>query len=409
MSNELYLNNPNLKKAYVPIEWTAEQVQEVIKCSKDIEYFIRTYVKIINLDRGLVNFDMYPFQADMAELIEKNRFTIIKTCRQAGKTTTSAAVILWHALFNETYMIAILANKLSTAREILARVQRAFEYLPKWLQQGVVTWNKTNIELENGSQIIASSTASNAIRGFSCVSGNTYITVCDDVNIYHTKISNIIDKNSKLIKVKRNEMMYCVYKITNKVNQKIYVGCHKTDDLDDGYMGSGKPIKRAIEKYGIDNFKKEILKIFDNQKDAEEYEAQLVNKDFTLREDTYDVGIAGDVRIIHGKNNPFYGKPHSEKTPNINKEKSVNNSHRIVMSDGHILGYEQAAKILHIRKKIKNNIIYMCGDPHSNIAFEDDRIQRAAEKYYLRRKEVNKNTVDEIPDGCGGVYEGINK
>ena len=165
--SENYLANPNLKKAYVPIEWTEEQVQEVIKCSKDINYFIKTYVKIINLDRGLINFEMYPFQEEMANMIADNRFTVIKTCRQAGKTTTSAAVVLWHALFNESYTVAILANKLSTAREILARVQRAFEYLPKWLQQGVVVWNKTNMELENGSQIIASSTASSAIRGYS--------------------------------------------------------------------------------------------------------------------------------------------------------------------------------------------------------------------------------------------------
>ena len=162
-----YLANPNLKKAYVPIEWTEEQVQEIIKCSKDINYFIKTYVKIINLDRGLIDFEMYPFQEDMAKMIDDNRFTVIKTCRQAGKTTTSAAVVLWHALFNESYTVAILANKLSTAREILARVQRAFEYLPKWLQQGVVVWNKTNVEFENGSQIIASSTASSAIRGYS--------------------------------------------------------------------------------------------------------------------------------------------------------------------------------------------------------------------------------------------------
>lgn len=162
-----YLANPNLKRAYVPIEWTAEQVEEYIKCSQDVVYFIKTYVKIINLDEGLVNFNMYPFQEDMAKLIVDNRFAVIKTCRQAGKTTTSAAVILWHVLFNESYTVGILANKLSTAREILTRVQRAYESLPKWLQQGVVVWNKTSIELENGSQIIASSTASSAIRGYS--------------------------------------------------------------------------------------------------------------------------------------------------------------------------------------------------------------------------------------------------
>ena len=165
--SDLYLNNPLLKKAYVPIEYTQEQIEEVIKCSKDINYFIKTYTKIISLDKGLINFEMYPFQEDMSRTITDNRFTVIKTCRQAGKTTTSAAVILWHAIFNDSYTIAILANKLSTAREILSRVQRGYENLPKWLQQGVITWNKTNIELENGSQIIAASTASSAIRGFS--------------------------------------------------------------------------------------------------------------------------------------------------------------------------------------------------------------------------------------------------
>ena len=162
-----YLANPNLKRAHVPIGFTSEQVEEVIKCSQDVVYFIKNYVKIINLDEGLVPFDMYSFQEDMANTISDNRFTVIKTCRQAGKTTTSAAVILWHVLFNESYTIAILANKLNTAREILSRVQRAYENLPKWLQQGVIVWNKTNIELENGSQIIASSTASSAIRGYS--------------------------------------------------------------------------------------------------------------------------------------------------------------------------------------------------------------------------------------------------
>ena len=162
-----YLANPNLKRAHVPLSFTSEQVEEVIKCSQDVVYFIKNYVQIINLDEGLVPFDMYPFQEEMANTISDNRFTVIKTCRQAGKTTTSAAVILWHVLFNESYTIAILANKLNTAREILSRVQRAYENLPKWLQQGVIVWNKTNIELENGSQIIASSTASSAIRGYS--------------------------------------------------------------------------------------------------------------------------------------------------------------------------------------------------------------------------------------------------
>ena len=164
---ETYQKNPNLKKAYQNIDWTEENIKEFVKCSKDPIYFIGKYVKIINLDLGLTNFDLYPYQKTMAKMICDNRFNIIKTCRQAGKTTTSAAVILWHLIFQEEYTIAILANKLTTAREILARVQKAYEHLPKWLQQGVIVWNKTSLELENGNQVLASSTGSSAIRGFS--------------------------------------------------------------------------------------------------------------------------------------------------------------------------------------------------------------------------------------------------
>ena len=164
---EVYRANPLLKKAYVEIDWTPELIKEYVKCSKDIAYFIRTYCKIISLDEGLVPFDLYDFQEGMATTIADNRFTIIKTPRQAGKTTTSAAVILWHVLFNEQYTVGILANKLTTAREILSRVQRAYENLPSWLQQGILNWSKTTIELENGSQVIAASTSSSAIRGFS--------------------------------------------------------------------------------------------------------------------------------------------------------------------------------------------------------------------------------------------------
>lgn len=165
--SEAYLNNPMLKKAYVKHRWTERQLKEYVRCSQDINYFISTYVKIINLDKGLVPFRLYPFQEEMVNTIHENRYSVIKTCRQAGKTTTAAATILWYVLFNSEYTVAILANKQATAKEILSRVQRAYENLPKWLQQGVLTWNKNSIELENGSQIFASSTASSAIRGYS--------------------------------------------------------------------------------------------------------------------------------------------------------------------------------------------------------------------------------------------------
>lgn len=165
--NEIYLGNQNLKRSYVPIEWTQETVKEYIKCSKDPLYFIQKYVKIINVDKGLVPFDPFSFQKDIISLSTKERFVICKMPRQVGKTTVVAAIILHYVLFNENYSVAILANKEAQAIEILGRIQLAYEHLPKWLQQGIAEWNKKSVELENGSKIVASSTASNAIRGTS--------------------------------------------------------------------------------------------------------------------------------------------------------------------------------------------------------------------------------------------------
>jgi len=167
MSIETYLGNKNLKRVGVPVEYTQEQVKEYIKCSRDAAYFIRNYVKIVNVDTGLVDFDLWPFQEEMVHKFNDNRFVICKLPRQVGKTTTVAAYILWQVLFNDQYSVAILANKLAQAREILGRIQTAYEWLPKWLQQGVKEWNKGNIELENGSEILASATSSSAIRGTS--------------------------------------------------------------------------------------------------------------------------------------------------------------------------------------------------------------------------------------------------
>ena len=165
MSNDAYLGNPNLKKVNTPHEFTKEQIIEYQKCHDDPIYFMRNYIRIVSLDEGLVPFKMYPFQEHIVRTIHDNRFTICKLPRQSGKSTTTVSYLLHYALFNPNSNIAILANKSSTARDILGRVQLAYENLPKWLQQGVINWNKGNIELENKSVIVAAATSSSAIRG----------------------------------------------------------------------------------------------------------------------------------------------------------------------------------------------------------------------------------------------------
>jgi len=164
---EHYLGNPNLKAKGVNLDFTTEQVGEYLKCQQDPIYFIKTYVKIIHLDRGLIDFNLYDFQEHIVDTIHNNRFVICKLPRQSGKSTTTIAYLLHYVLFNPEMSVAILANKQATARELLHRLQLAYEHLPKWLQQGVEQWNKGSIELENGSRIIASATSSSAIRGSS--------------------------------------------------------------------------------------------------------------------------------------------------------------------------------------------------------------------------------------------------
>ncbi|OUW93047.1 MAG: terminase [Flavobacteriales bacterium TMED228] len=168
MSNQdIYLGNPNLKKANTTVEFDAEQIQEFIKCKQDPIYFARNYIKIVSLDEGLVPFKMYDFQEKLISNFHESRFNICKMPRQTGKSTTCVAYLLHYIVFNDSVNVGILANKAATARELLGRLQTAYENLPKWMQQGILSWNKGSMELENGSKILAASTSASAVRGMS--------------------------------------------------------------------------------------------------------------------------------------------------------------------------------------------------------------------------------------------------
>ncbi len=165
MSDNVYLGNPNLKRANTQIQFTEEQVVEFLKCKDDPVYFALNYIKIVSLDEGEVPFKLYPFQEKLVRRFHENRFNICKMPRQTGKSTTCVSYLLHYALFNANVNIAILANKASTARDLLNRLQFAYEKLPKWMQQGILVYNKGSMELENGSKIIAASTSASAVRG----------------------------------------------------------------------------------------------------------------------------------------------------------------------------------------------------------------------------------------------------
>jgi len=226
MSNqEIYLGNPNLKKANTKTEFTKEQIEELQKCMNDPIYFLENYVKIVTLDKGLVPFELYNFQKQMVQTFHDNRFTICKLPRQSGKSTTIVSYLMHYVMFNDNVNVAILANKSNTARDILGRLQLAYENLPKWMQQGVLNWNKGSLELENNSKIIAASTSSSAIRGgsFNVIFLDEFAYVPNNIaeqffsSVYPTISSG---QSSKVMIVSTPHGMNMFYKLWNDAEHK---------------------------------------------------------------------------------------------------------------------------------------------------------------------------------------------
>lgn len=397
-----YNGNPHVKGDGVQQNFTAHEIVEYQRCMANVGYFCENYVKVIHLDHGLVPFKLRGYQENMVQHFSDNRFNIVLACRQSGKSITSVAWLLHYVVFNPDKTIGILANKGATAREMLSRLTLMLENLPFFLQPGCKVLNKGSIKFSNNSQIIAAATSGSSIRGLSmnCVTGDTKICIYENDAIYYVKIDDYINK-SKLIE---EHMYYTVYKITNKVNGKIYVGYHSTHNIDDGYMGSGKLIRRAVEKYGVDQFNKEILAVYNTKEDAEAEEKRIVDRDFTLREDTYNLSVGGNICVLHGENNGFYGKTHSKETrEKLSKQKiglHSGNGYKIVHTDGRIfhtvedaiyeLGYLKDCNAHAARVKV----IYECGNPNGNIQYELPDIQSAAEEFYHKRNQM----IEALPE-----------
>lgn len=167
MQNDTYLGNNSVKRDGVIQQWTQEQVLEYSKCMHDPAYFAEKYLKVISLDKGLVPFTLYPYQKNMFEHFNSNRFNVVLACRQSGKSISSCAYLLWFALFHSEKLVVILANKGDTAREMLSRVTLMLENLPFFLQPGCKALNKGSIEFSNNSRILARATSGSSIRGLS--------------------------------------------------------------------------------------------------------------------------------------------------------------------------------------------------------------------------------------------------
>ena len=220
MENKTYLGNPNLKAANQKTKFTKKQVEEFIRCQNNPIYFITEYLKIVTLDHGLQPFKLYNFQKEMVDTFHNNRFTICKLPRQTGKSTTIIAYLLHYAIFNANVNIAILANKAAVARDLLGRLQLAYENLPKFIQQGVINWNKGSLELENGSRILAAATSSSAVRGgsYNVIFLDEFAYVPNNIaeqffsSVYPTISSG---KSSKVMIVSTPHGMNMFYKLWN--------------------------------------------------------------------------------------------------------------------------------------------------------------------------------------------------
>jgi len=221
-----YLGNPLLKAAHIQQDWTEEQVGQYVRCQQDPLYFVTNFIKIVSVDEGLIEFDVRDYQEDMIDKFHNERFVICKMARQSGKSTTILAYLLHYILFNENVSVAILANKKSTAMELLGRLQLAYEHMPKWLQQGILIWNKGNIELENGSKILASSTSGSAIRGgsFNIIFLDEFAFVPNNISeeffssVYPTISSG---KTTKVFIVSTPNGMNMFYKLWSDAEEKL--------------------------------------------------------------------------------------------------------------------------------------------------------------------------------------------
>ncbi len=160
-----YNGNTAVKVAGEQHQYTLEEIKDFQKCMTDPSYFINNFVKIVNIDKGVIPFKTYEFQDRIIKAITDNRFTICKLFRQSGKTTVVSAYCLWFALFHSNKEVMILANKLATSLEIMSRIVFSYESLPDFLKWGVKEYNKSSITFENGSKIKCQATSASAIRG----------------------------------------------------------------------------------------------------------------------------------------------------------------------------------------------------------------------------------------------------
>lgn len=306
MIDKGYLGNQNLKGKNAQIEFTPEMIREYVKCSKDAIYFAEKHIKIVHVDHGLIPIKLYDYQKDIIHAITGSRRVTVNTSRQAGKTTTAAAVILHYVLFNDHKTVALLANKGDAAREILDRIKIAYEALPKWMQQGVAEWNKGSVEFENGCKIIAAATSSSGIRGksisFLYIDETAFVEGWDEffASVYPTISSG---KTTKIL-----------FTSTPNGLNHFYKTCEGAKEGTNGYKFIEVPWQKVPGR--DQQWKDETLAAmdFDYQKFSQEFECQFLGSSGTLIEGSKLKTLVPRTPIVSENNISMYERPNSQNT-----------------------------------------------------------------------------------------------
>ena len=269
-----YNGNPLLKRERTQINWTPDMVQEYLRCAQDPIYFAERYIQIVHVDHGFIPIKLYDYQKDIIEALTNNRRVTVCTSRQAGKTTTAAAIILHYILFNEHKTVALLANKGDAAREILERIQTAYEALPTWLQQGIAEWNKGTVKLENGSKVIAAATSSSAIRGKSI--SLLYIDEAAFVENWDEFFASVFPTISS------GETTKILFTSTPNGLNHFYKTCMGAQEGNNGYVYIEVPWQRVPNRTEV--WRQETLAAmdFDHEKFAQEFECAWLGSSGTL-------------------------------------------------------------------------------------------------------------------------------
>jgi hypothetical protein len=296
-----YNGNSNLKRKGIPIEFSNDMISEYLKCAKDPIYFAEKYIQIVHVDHGLIPIKMYDYQKEIATAITNNRRVTVNTSRQAGKTTTAVAIILHYVLFNDYKTVALLANKGDAAREILDRIKIAYEALPKWLQQGVIEWNKGSVEFENGCKVIAGSTSSSAIRGksisFLYIDETAFVENWDE--FFASVFPTISSGNTTKI----------LFTSTPNGLNHFYKTCEGAKNGTNGYIYIEVPWNRVPGR--DEKWKRETLEgmDFDMQKFSQEFEGNFLGSSGTLIEGSKLKNLVSRNPIAETQFMKVYDKP----------------------------------------------------------------------------------------------------